>query len=268
METEEGETNMTDTVRYEREGAVAIITIARPEKKNAMDASVFEGLTQAGMRADADEDVRAVVVTGDGNFSSGIDTNLLASQGQAGGSASVDIARLQHAYSVFAEMQHPSIAAIEGPAFGGGFQLALACDFRVVAEGARLSVMETRWGIIPDLGATVRLPRLVGASRAKDLAMTAREIGAEEAYRIGLADRLAPMGDARKVALEFAASLAAGPPLAIRGIKRLVDAALDHPVVAGLEREVATQRRILRSEDFVEAVTARVQKREPAFRAR
>ena len=258
---------MSETVRYERDGAIAIITIARPHVKNAMDASVFEGLTQAGIRADADEEVRVVVVTGEGNFSSGIDTSLLASQGE-GGSATVDIARLQQAYSIFEDMQHPSIAAIEGPAFGGGFQLALACDFRVVADGARMSVMETRWGIIPDLGATVRLPRLVGASRAKDLAMTAREIGAEEAYRIGLADRTAPAGDALKVALELAGSLGAGPPLALRGIKRLVNAAFDHPVAAGLEREVATQRRILRSEDFIEAVTARVQKRDPAFRAR
>lgn len=98
--------------------------------------------------------------------------------------------------------------------------------------------------------------------------MTAREIGAEEAARIGFADRTAPAGDARKVALAFAQTLAAGPPLALRGIKRLVNSAFDHPVSDGLEREVATQRTILSSQDFVEAVTARVQRRDPVFLGR
>jgi enoyl-CoA hydratase/carnithine racemase len=254
-----------ETVRYERDGAVAIITIARPEVRNAMDDSVFDGLRAMGERADADPEVRAVVVTGEGNFSSGIDTTLFGNQGDP---ATIDIARLQRAYSIFEEMQHPSIAAVEGPAFGGGFQLALACDFRVIAEGARLAVAEVRWGIIPDLGATVRLPRLIGLNRAKDLAMTGREIGAEEAVEIGFADRTAPAGDALKVALGFAQSLAAGPPLALRGMKRLMNGAFDRPVSDGLDLEAETQRPILASEDFIEAVTAKMQRRDPQFRAR
>lgn len=256
---------MGETVRYERDGAVAIITIARPDVRNAMDDSVFDGLRAMGGRADADPEVRAVVVTGEGNFSSGIDTSLFGNQGDP---ATIDIARLQRAYSIFEEMQHPSIAAVEGPAFGGGFQLALACDFRVVAEGARLAIAEVRWGIIPDLGATTRLPRLIGLARTKDLAMTGREIGMDEAARIGLADRTAPAGDALKVAMEFARSLAAGPPLALRGIKQLVNGAFDQAVDAGLDLEATTQRPILGSEDFIEAVTARMQRRDPDFRAR
>jgi enoyl-CoA hydratase/carnithine racemase len=258
---------VSEKVRYEVSDSVALVTIARPEVRNAMDMDVFDGLTEAGRRAANDASVRAVVVAGDGaNFSSGIDTTVFT----AGDSspAEIDIARLQRSFSVFEEMLKPSIAAVAGPTFGAGIQLAIACDFRVAGADAELSVMETRWGIIPDLGGTQRLPRLIGLGRAKELAMTARRVGAEEALQIGLVNKIVPAGDHLTASLSWARELAAGPPLALAAIKRLANAAFETPVGPGLGREVAAQRRILASNDFVEAVTARMQKREPRFEAR
>jgi enoyl-CoA hydratase/carnithine racemase len=128
--------------------------------------------------------------------------------------------------------------------------------------------MEVSWGIIPDLGATARLPRLVGIGRAKELAFTARKVGAEEAAAWGLVNRVTPAGEHIKQATEWARELAAGPPLALASMKRLMTASLDVPIATGLEREQSAQRAILASSDFIEAVTARIQKRAPEFRAR
>lgn len=254
------------TVRTERSGGVATVTLDRPDVRNAMSWELVDDLTAAGRALAFDDEVRAVVVTGaGGTFSSGIDVTSFASGDGSFDPAGANVRRFQDAFTVFEELRVPVIAAIERHCFGAGFQLALACDLRVVADGAQLSVMETRWGLIPDLGATTRLPRLIGLGRAKDLAFTARILDADEAAAIGFADRRAPAGDALKAATTLAEELAAGPPLALAAIKRLMNQAFDTPVPDGLEREAAVQRRILGSSDFVEAVTARVEKRPPRF---
>ncbi|MGZ4141043.1 MAG: enoyl-CoA hydratase/isomerase family protein [Actinomycetota bacterium] len=259
---------MPDKVRYDVSGSVATVTIARPEVRNAMDMDVFDGLAAAGARAGVDPAVRAVVVCGEGsNFSSGIDTTVFTS-GEHESPSQIDIRRLQRAFSVFEEITKPTIAALAGPTFGAGLQLAIACDMRVASSDVSLSVMEVTWGILPDLGGTQRLPRLIGLGRAKEMAMTARRVAAEEAQMIGLVNRVVPPGEHVKAAYEWAAELAAGPPLALAAIKRLTNAAFDTPVDAGLDREATAQRRILASSDFIEAVSARVQKRVPRFQAR
>lgn len=259
-----------DKVRYEVGDGIATVTIARPEVRNAMDMDVFEALHDLGRRAGEDPAVRAVVVTGEGQaFSSGIDVTIF-SEGLAEGRdpAGIDIARLQRAYSVFEVVPKPVIAAVHGPTFGGGIQLALACDLRVAAEDAVFSVMETRWGIIPDLGAIHRLPRILGLGRAKDLLLTGRRVSADEALQLGLANRLVPSGQDVKEATAWARELAAGPPLALARIKRLVNAAFEVSVGAGLEREAAAQRPVLASADFREAVAARIEQREPRYQGR
>jgi enoyl-CoA hydratase/carnithine racemase len=258
---------MGEKVRYEVADAVAVVTIARSEVRNAMDWDVFDGLAEAGERAGADRVVRAVVVTGDGNFSSGIDTSVFTS-GDGSRPSAIDIGRLQASFTVYEQIAKPTIAAVAGPAFGAGLQLAIACDFRVAAEDVQLSVMEVRWGILPDLGGTQRLPRLIGLGRAKELAMTARRVGAEEALSIGLVNRVVPGSGCLEAAIDWARELAAGPPLALAAIKRLMNSSFDVPVGAGLDREATAQRRILASSDFIEAVSARVEKREPRFEAR
>ncbi|HJT37327.1 MAG TPA: enoyl-CoA hydratase-related protein [Actinomycetota bacterium] len=259
---------MSDKVRYEVSGSVATVTITRPEVRNAMDMDVFGALADAGARAGADRSVRAVVVAGAGqNFSSGIDTSVFTAGGN-GSPSSIDIGRLQSAFTIFESIPKPTIAAVAGPTFGAGLQLAIACDFRVAAADTELSVMEVRWGILPDLGGTQRLPRMIGLGRAKELAMTARRVGANEALQIGLVNKVVAVGEHIAHAAEWARELAAGPPLALAAIKRLMNGAFDTPVREGLDREATAQRRILASSDFIEAVTARVQKREPHFEAR
>jgi enoyl-CoA hydratase/carnithine racemase len=256
---------MMSAVTTSIQDAVATVTINRPDVRNAMNWEVVDGLTRTGRELASNEELRAVVVTGAGGvFSSGIDVTSFADS-NGFDPVGANVARFQQAFTVFEELSVPVIAAVEKYCFGAGFQLALACDFRVVAQGATMSVMETRWGIIPDLGATTRLPRLIGLGRAKDLAMTARVIEVEEAAAIGFADRVTDEGQALKTALDWAMELASGPPLALAGIKRLINAAFDSPVPQGLEREAAVQRRILGSKDFVEAVTARFEKRPPKF---
>lgn len=245
---------------------VATVTLNRPDVRNAISWAVVDALTETGGALAHNPAVRAVVITGAGeSFCSGIDISTFGSEGGELEPAFAQVARFQDAFTVFEDLDVPVIAAVESYCYGAGFQLALACDFRVIADGARLSVMETKWGIIPDLGATTRLPRVIGLARAKDLAMTARIFDADEADRLGLADRRAAAGDARKVATEFATELAAGPPLPIGAIKRLMNASFDTPVTTGLEREQAVQRRMFASNDFKEAVTARFEKRPPRY---
>lgn len=246
--------------------SVATVTLDRPEVKNAINWAMVDALTDAGRKLARDPDVRAVVITGaDGVFCSGIDVTTFAGEGGEFEPIFAQVARFQAAFDVFEELGCPVIAAVEKYCYGAGFQLAIACDLRVIADGAQLSVMETKWGIIPDLGATTRLPRLIGLSRAKDLAMTARIIDADEADQLGLADRRTPEGGALKTATELARELAAGPPLAIGGIKRLMNSSFDSTVRQGLEREQAVQRRVLASRDFTEAVAARFEKRKPRY---
>ena len=256
-------------VRYETDGAVAVVTMNRPEVLNAIDNDVFFGLRDAALKAAADPEVRALVVTGEGRaFTSGLDTSLFASGIGGGSPLTLDIAALQYCFSVFEEIRLPTIAAIRGLALGGGIQLAAACDLRVAAEDAELGVYEIRWGIIPDLGGTQRLPRLIGLGRAKELVLTGRRIGAAEALDWGLVNKVVSTESLLKEAIAWASELAAGPPLAVSAAKRLATSAFDVPLAAGLEREATINRRLLASDDFREAVVARFEKRAPRFTAR
>jgi enoyl-CoA hydratase/carnithine racemase len=258
---------MSEAVRYKVTDRVAIITIARPDVLNAMNAEVFLGLLDGAARAAVDDQVRAVVVTGDGRaFSSGLDVSMFAEGFQGGGE--VDIALLQRSFTVFEDLPKPTIAAVRGPAFGGGLQLAIACDLRVASADAELSALEVKWGIVPDLGGTQRLPRLIGLGRAKEMVMTGCRVPAETALAWGLVNRVCGTDEVLKRSVDWANELAAGPPLAIAGAKRLATAAFDRPVRAGLEHEAAVQRTVLASEDFKEAVMARFAKRDPQYRGK
>lgn len=270
--TAEGATTTGSTikVRYEVEGSVAVVTLNRPDVLNAMDREVFFGLRDAARRAAGDPGVRALVLTGEGRaFSSGLDTSLFASGiGGNGSPLTLDIASLQECFTVYETIGVPTIAAIGGLALGGGIQLAAACDLRVASEDAEMAVYEIRWGIIPDLGGTQRLPRLIGLGRAKELILTGRRIGASEALAWGLVNRVVSAGRVKEESMEWARELAAGPPLALSAAKRLAGAAFETPLASGLEREAMINRRLLASDDFREAVVARFEKRTPRFTAR
>lgn len=263
---------MSDVVTYEVHDRVAVVTITRPDKRNAMSMAVFDGLHEAAARAagdvDADEGVGAVLVRGSGgSFSAGIDLSTFGQQlGEDVEEAERDafIAHLQEAFTVYEDLDVPTVAAIEGYCFGAGIQLAAACHVRLATPDAQISVMERRWGLVPDLGGCHRLPRLVGLGRATELALTARRVSGQEAVAMGLCDQLLTTEDPGHEALAYARRLAHGPG-AVRRIPRLMRENLTRDRTTALAAERATQMRTMAGPDFTEAVTAGLQGRDPEF---
>ncbi len=267
-----------ESIEFEREGNVGWLRLNRPDRLNSFTIAMWREMREIGIELRDDADLRAVVVVGNGRaFSSGIDTTVFTSgstdsieegkdKGMRHADPTVDgILRTQEAFSWLAEARYPTIAAVHGYAFGAGLQLALACDIRVFARGAQVGLLEHKYGILPDLGGTQRLPRVVGASKAKELIWTVARIDAEESYRIGLCDRLVDEADLVTDATELAATIAAQPPLAVQGAKRAVDAAERLPLAEGLVFEAEQQRECLRSADMREAITAIVEQRTPSY---
>jgi enoyl-CoA hydratase/carnithine racemase len=174
----------------------------------------------------------------------------------------------QRAWSRLAGLPMPTIAAIEGDALGGGLELALCCDLRVASTRARLGLPEVRLAVIPGAGGTQRLPRVVGPARARELILTGRIIDAPEAERIGLVHRVVPPGEARAAADAIAGEIAARGPLAVREAKRLIDAATELDLDAGLAAELDASERIFATEDMLEGANAFFAKRDPEYHGR
>ncbi len=262
---------MSEVVRYEVADGVAHVVIDRPDVRNAMSMEVFAGLRDRAAEAADDGRVRAVIVRGEGpSFSSGIDVSVFGDQAEeaAGGGDPIGgvegIGNLQAAFTAFEELDKPTIAAIGGHCFGAGIQLAAACHLRAVAPDAQLSVLEARWALIPDLGGSWRLPRLIGLGRATELTLTARRIDAAEAVAMGLAEWSLDGDDPVADVHERAARLAAGPG-AVRRAPRLLRENLDRERGAALLVEAETQLACLTGPDFTEAVTAARERRDAGF---
>jgi enoyl-CoA hydratase/carnithine racemase len=279
--------NARVTVAIDR--GVADVRLNRPDKLNALDTDMFVALAEAGARLAADPSVRAVVLSGEGrSFSAGLDFagfQSMADGGQgtrdggaadgpsAGGDGSglraigATDGRITHlgqqAAHCWSEVPAPVIAALWGHCLGGGLQIALGADLRIVHPDATLSVLEIRWGLSPDMTGTATLPRLVGPDVAKELAWTGRSVSGEEAVRLGLATRAsdAPLEDALTLAREIATK----NPHAIRGIKRLVE----QSGRVSLAQQYADEREVIGSlvstPNQVEAVTAYFERRDPTF---
>lgn len=250
------------------ENGIADVRLNRAEKLNALDVAMFEALVETGDALRAQRSLRAVVLSGEGRgFCAGLDVESFA-RGRGGrdlfardGQSPANF--VQRSAWVWAELPVPVIAAVHGVCFGGGLQIALAADLRYAAPDARLSVMEIRWGLIPDVTGSRTLPRLVRADVAKELTFSGRVVSGAEAVELGLATHLSDQP--REAALELAREIAGKSPDAIRAAKRLLDrgAALD--VEAGLRLEEALQRSLLGSPNQQEAVRANLEKRDPSF---
>jgi len=265
---------MAERVTCTIEGGVADVRLARPEKMNALDAAMFHALVETGERLKEDRSVRAVVLSGEGRaFCAGLDMGSFQAMADSGPRAaegdltarrSDRITNVgQQAAYVWFEMPAPVIAAVHGVAFGGGLQIAVGADIRIVTADAKLSVMEARWGLNPDMTGTQLLPRLVGLDVAKELTFTARIVSGTEAVALGLATRVAD--DPRAEALRLAREIAGKNPHAIRGSKKLLNLAGTVSLAEGFKAEEATIRSLIGSPNQVEAVMANMQKREPVF---
>ncbi len=260
---------MADRVAVTVDGGVADVRLTRPDKMNALDAAMVEAIVAAGEQVGDDSSVRAVVLSGEGRgFCAGLDFAAFGSMVDNRDDAAAGlgtIARLaQRVVRVWAELPAPVIAAIHGPALGGGLQLALGADIRIVAPDAKLGALEIRWGIVPDMTGTQVLPALVGLDHAKDLVLTGRTVTGEEALALGLATRLSD--DPHRHGLALAREIAAMNPHAVRRAKALLDLAGTVSLADGLAAERAAMRDLVGSPNQVEAVTASFEKRVPNFR--
>ena len=257
---------MTELVLSEDHGAIRQVVLNRPEKRNAFNGELVLA-TGAALRAAADDPaVHCVVLRGAGPmFSSGMDLGALAALAEAPESLRAFRRRCIEAWNLAEEMPKPVICAIQGACIGGALELALACDFRVLAADAIVGMPETRIGLIPDVGGSSRLPQLVGLGRAKELIMTGKLIGADEAERIGLATRVAPAEELDSAVQQLAGELLACAPVAVALAKRVIDASARPALAQSLELEVAMQELCARSEDFAEGARAFQEKRQPEF---
>ncbi|MFZ4584658.1 MAG: enoyl-CoA hydratase/isomerase family protein [Acidimicrobiia bacterium] len=272
-----------DGLRFDRDGGVATLTLNRPERLNSFTIDMWDQMREMGEQLVADDSIRVLVVRGEGRaFSSGIDTAefgrafMNLGDGTGDGSGSGDphadllalIDRMQRAFTWLADAPFVTVASINGYAYGAGLQCALACDLRIASRSAWLGLLEFNWGILPDLGGTQRLPRLVGPGKAKELIFTAAKIDGEEAHRIGLVERLVNDDALEAETAALVATLAAQPPLAVRGTKRAINEGMSLPIADGLRAEAEGQAPCLVSDDMKEAITAALEGRAPNYQGR
>jgi enoyl-CoA hydratase/carnithine racemase len=226
---------MGEFVRVETEGAIATIRLDRPPM-NALNSQVQAEIAAAAAGVSADNQVRAVIIYGGEKvFAAGADIKEMA---DASYTTMADSSRrLQDSFTAVARIGKPVVAAITGYALGGGLELALCADFRVVGESARVGQPEILLGLIPGAGGTQRLPRLVGPARAKDIVFTGRFVAAPEALDIGLADQVVPDAEVYEAARDLVARYASGPAVALRAAKQAIDEGLDADLDTGLEIE-------------------------------
>ncbi len=258
-----------DPVRVEQRGAVAVWTLDRPDRMNALSRDTLLSLGKLARAAATNDAVRAVVVTGAGDkaFCAGADLKERRTMSDDDVRALLDLYRSE--LGPLDRLPKPVVAAINGLALGGGLELALACDLRIASATAVLGLPETSIAIIPGAGGTQRLPRIVGEGRAKEMILLARRLGAEEALAWGLVNRVTPAGTSVvDDALEWIAPIAGGAPLAQAAALDAIDRGRDASLETGLLIEKSSYETTLVSEDRREALAAFAEKRPPRFQGR
>jgi enoyl-CoA hydratase/carnithine racemase len=272
---------MSDRVSITVNNGIADVRLNRPDKLNALDGAMFQGIVDAGEGLKGEPGVRVVVLSGEGRgFCAGLDFSSFQAMageddgGSGGGDAGAvaggvgqTSGRITHLGQqcawVWQELEVPVIAAIHGAALGGGLQIALGADLRIVAPDAKLSVLEARWGLIPDMTGTALLPKLVGLDVAKELTFTGRMVSGEEAVALGLATKVAD--DPRAAAFELAEDLVAKSPDALREGKRLLNLSGTRPIAEQFADERKTMGSLIGGKNQVEATMAYFEKRAPNF---
>jgi enoyl-CoA hydratase len=257
-----------ENLLFDRDGAIAIVTINRPQVLNALNAATLDELRRAVLEVKHDAAIRVLIITGAGekSFIAGADINELSKLRPAEGK---EHARQgQHVFDLIQHLGKPVIAAINGFALGGGCELALACTLRLAASTARLGQPEINLGIVPGYAGSQRLPRLVGAGVALELLLTGRQVDAEEALRIGLVNRVVPRESLMTEARTLAGELAAKAPVALQYIIESVNRGLEMPLDQAQFLEATLFGLVASTDDMREGTSAFLQKRKPQFSGR
>lgn len=256
------------SIYFKTEEHVAEIVLDRQEVRNAVDLETLQELNRLLSEVKEDNEIWVAIITGAGDkaFSAGADLTKVFAQLAASGKTLIDF--LPGTMTGTDVVWKPLIAAVNGLALGGGLELALACDIRIAAEQATFGLTEARWGVMPAAGGTQRLPRLIPLGLALELLYTARRIDAQEAYRIGLVNRVVPLAELMPAARQLAREICENAPLSIRAIKEAALRGLELRLPEGMLLESMISRRLETSEDSQEGVQAFIEKRKPVWKAR
>ena len=270
-----------DEIRFERDGGIARLTLTRPDKLNAQTVGMWHHLAALGEELLADDSIRVLVVAGEGrSFSAGIDISTFTAGGSGGASGGgsggpvgdtdpvAGVRALQAAFEWLEVAPFVTIASVHGHAFGAGMQLALACDLRVCADDTQMGLLEMNWGLMPDLGGTVWLPRLIGPAAALEHMLRGDKWRADDLLRLGIANRIVARADLDATVHEYVQLVLGRPPLAVRGATRAIREGWGASTADGMLAAARAQVDCMRSADFREAALAFVEGRAPEFTGR
>lgn len=258
---------MYENIKYESRDNIAYVTVNRPKAMNALNMDVLNELYDVFTAIEADADIRAIILTGEGRaFVAGAD---IAQMNQLNALEGRQMMIMGHkVMNLIEAIEKPVIAAVNGFALGGGCELSMACDIRIASEKAKFGQPEVGLGIIPGFGGTQRLPRLVGKGMAKYLIMTAEMIPAEEAYRIGLVEKVVPAESLMEEAEKLAKTIASKAPVAVATAKTAINNGFDMDMKSASKFEIETFTAAFGSEDKSEGMSAFLEKRAPEFKNR
>ena len=257
------------TILLEKSEHIGTLTLNRPDARNAIDLVMREEIVAALDELEADESTRVLIVTGAGqHFCSGGDVKTMQAKRHTAAEGRSRVELLNRMVLRVVNFPKPTLAMVDGFAVGAGFNLALACDLIVASDRARFGQVFSKIGLVPDGGGTYFLPRLVGPAKAKELVFTADIIDAEEAWRLGLVNRVVPTGDLLQATLALAGRIAEGPPKVLALAKHLLNRSVNLDLAGALELEAFAQSHALTSEDHQEGLRAFFEKRPPRFQGR
>lgn len=255
-------------ILVEEQQGVVWVTLNRPEVRNALSRAVNLELQEIAQSFEERDDVRAVVITGAGDKAFCAGADLKERRGVSAAETEPYLNAISGAIERWGDIKQPTLCLMNGSAYGGGLELAMACDFRILVEGAEVGLTEVRLGIMPGAGGTVRLPRLIGEARAKEMIMLGRRISAARAYEIGLVNQVVPRDQLRAAADAILADIQACAPLSISSAKRSIERGYGRPINEALDIERECYHRTLFSEDRDEGLAAFAEGRPPRYKGR